>query len=119
MNPISWGRPAAAPEGGWAVVDVETTGFRPGQARGISIAVLGLDADGKVEQSVVSLLNPGVAPGPPHIHGLPADMLEALAGHPPIVPLADFADAYQTQRVLAAVTASAQNHCPVKLREIK
>jgi predicted dehydrogenase len=48
-----------------------------------------------------------------------ADMLEALAGHTPIVPLADFADAYQTQRVLAAVTASAQNHCPVKLREIK
>ncbi len=76
MNPISWGRPAAAPDGGWAVVDVETSGFRPGQARVISIAVLGLDADGKVEQSVVSLLNPGVDPGPTHIHGLTAAMLE-------------------------------------------
>jgi DNA polymerase-3 subunit epsilon len=77
MNPISWGRPAAAPDGGWAVIDVETSGFRPGQARVISIAVLGLDADGKVEQSVVSLLNPGVDPGPTHIHGLTAAMLEA------------------------------------------
>jgi DNA polymerase-3 subunit epsilon len=76
MNTISWGRPATEPGGGWAVVDVETTGFRPGQARVISIAALGLDDDGKVEQSVVSLLNPGVDPGPTHIHGLTAEMLE-------------------------------------------
>ena len=59
-----------------AVIDVETSGFRPGQARIISLAVLGLDADGRVEQSVVSLLNPGVDPGPTHVHGLTAAMLE-------------------------------------------
>lgn len=71
-----WGRPASDPDGGWAVIDVETSGFRPGHARVISVAVLGLDAHGKVEQSVVSLLNPGVDPGPTHVHGLTAAMLE-------------------------------------------
>ncbi|BDB45538.1 MULTISPECIES: DEDDh family exonuclease [Mycobacterium] len=76
MHRISWGRPAREPDGGWAVIDVETSGFRPGQARILSIAALGLDADGRVEQSVVSLLNPGVDPGPTHVHGLTAAMLE-------------------------------------------
>ncbi|WP_322860808.1 DEDDh family exonuclease [Mycobacterium europaeum] len=76
MNGMSWGRPASEPVGGWAVIDVETSGFRPGQARVISLAVLGLDSDGRVEQSVVSLLNPGVDPGPTHVHGLTAAMLE-------------------------------------------
>ncbi|OBK24810.1 DNA polymerase III subunit epsilon [Mycobacterium asiaticum] len=73
---MSWGRPAREPDGGWAVIDVETSGFRPGQARVISVAALGLDAAGQVEQSVVSLLNPGVDPGPTHVHGLTAAMLE-------------------------------------------
>jgi DNA polymerase III subunit epsilon len=77
VNPTpSWGRPVRDPDGGWAVIDVETSGFRPGQARIISIAVLGLDAAGRVEQSVVSLLNPGVDPGPTHVHGLTTAMLE-------------------------------------------
>jgi DNA polymerase-3 subunit epsilon len=80
MKPVdptpSWGRPVRDPDGGWAVIDVETSGFRPGQARIISIAVLGLDASGRVEQSVVSLLNPGVDPGPTHVHGLTTAMLE-------------------------------------------
>jgi DNA polymerase III subunit epsilon len=72
----SWGRPATEPGAGWAVIDVETSGFRPGNARIISLAALALDADGHVEQSVVSLLNPGVDPGPTHVHGLTAAMLE-------------------------------------------
>jgi DNA polymerase-3 subunit epsilon len=76
MNGMPWGRPARDPDAGWAVVDVETSGFRPGQARIISIAVLGLDTAGRIEQSVVSLLNPGVDPGPTHVHGLTATMLE-------------------------------------------
>ena len=54
---------------------VETTGFRPGHARVISLAALALDADGAVDRSVVSLLNPGVDPGPTHVHGLTAEML--------------------------------------------
>ncbi|BCP13434.1 DEDDh family exonuclease [Mycobacterium paraintracellulare] len=76
MSAVCWGRPASEPDAGWAVIDVETSGFRPGQARIISLAVLGLDADREVEQSVVSLLNPGVDPGPTHVHGLTAAMLE-------------------------------------------
>jgi DNA polymerase-3 subunit epsilon len=76
MNQVSWGRPASDPAAGWAVIDVETSGFRPGQARIISLAALALDVDGRVEQSVVSLLNPGVDPGPTQVHGLTAAMLE-------------------------------------------
>jgi DNA polymerase-3 subunit epsilon len=71
-----WGRPPTEPGAGWAVIDVETSGFRPGKARVISLAVLAVDAAGQVEQSVVSLLNPGVDPGPTHVHGLTAAMLE-------------------------------------------
>jgi DNA polymerase-3 subunit epsilon len=72
----TWGRPAGAGDDGWVVVDVETSGFRPGQARVLSIAALALDPGGNVEHSVVSLLNPGVDPGPTHVHGLTAEMLE-------------------------------------------
>jgi DNA polymerase-3 subunit epsilon len=71
----TWGRPAAEPGAGWAVVDVETSGFRPGLARIISVAALALDAEGNIERSVVSLLNPGVDPGPTHVHGLTTEML--------------------------------------------
>lgn len=70
-----WGRPAGQADG-WVVIDVETSGFHPSQARVISVAALALDAQGRVEQSVVSLLNPGVDPGPTHVHGLTAEMLE-------------------------------------------
>jgi DNA polymerase III subunit epsilon len=73
---MTWGRPSTATGAGWAVIDVETSGFRPGDARVISLAVLALDDEGQVEQSVVSLLNPGVDPGPTHVHGLTAAMLE-------------------------------------------
>jgi DNA polymerase-3 subunit epsilon len=75
----SWGRPAAEPGAGWAVVDVETSGFRPGQARIVSVAALAISDDGNVERSVSSLLDPGVDPGPTHVHGLTAEM---LAGQP-------------------------------------
>jgi DNA polymerase III subunit epsilon len=71
----TWGRPAGQPGAGWAVVDVETSGFRPGLARIISLAALALDANGNVERSLVSLLNPGIDPGPTHVHGLTAEML--------------------------------------------
>ena len=79
LEGITWGRPADDPGAGWAVVDVETSGFRPGQARIISIAALALGDDGNVEHSVSTLLNPGVDPGPTHVHGITAEM---LAGQP-------------------------------------
>jgi len=48
-----------------------------------------------------------------------ADICYALGGQQPIVPLPDFADAYQTQRVLAAAIESARHRGPVRLDEIK
>jgi DNA polymerase-3 subunit epsilon len=57
------------------VVDVETSGFRPGHARIVSLAALAVGDDGNVERSTYTLLNPGVDPGPTHVHGLTAEML--------------------------------------------
>ncbi|KUH82712.1 MULTISPECIES: DEDDh family exonuclease [unclassified Mycobacterium] len=82
----SWGRPASEDGAGWAVVDVETSGFRPGQARIVSVAALALGDDGNVEHSLYSLLNPGVDPGPTHVHGLTAAMLE---GQPTFADVVD------------------------------
>ncbi len=48
-----------------------------------------------------------------------ADIFHVLGGNEPIVPLADFSDAYQVQRVLAAVVESDKNRSPIKLGEIK
>lgn len=72
----TFGRPATEPGAGWAVVDVETTGFHPRQARVVSVAALALGDDGNVESSFASLLNPGVDPGPTHVHGLTTEMLQ-------------------------------------------
>ncbi len=82
----TWGRPAAEPGAGWAVVDVETSGFRPGQARVVSVAALAVGDDGNVERSVSSLLNPGVDPGPTHVHGLTAEMLAGQPSFADVVP---------------------------------
>lgn len=48
-----------------------------------------------------------------------ADMMYDMAGKKIIAPLPDFKDAFETQRVLQAVTLSAKNRCPVKLSEVK
>jgi len=47
------------------------------------------------------------------------DILRVLAGEPPTVPIPDFEDAYQTQRVLEAALLSADQHRPVNLEEVK
>ncbi len=47
-----------------------------------------------------------------------ADIAISLAGGTPTVPLPDFADAYETERVLAAVLAAASHHSPVPLEAI-
>jgi predicted dehydrogenase len=48
-----------------------------------------------------------------------ADMLAVLAGQEPTVPLPDFADAYETQRVLEAALLAAKHRAAVKVSEIK
>ncbi len=47
------------------------------------------------------------------------DILRIIAGQEPIVPLPDFQDAYETQRVLEAVMISAEQHKPVKISDVK
>ncbi len=48
-----------------------------------------------------------------------ADIMNVLAKKAPVVPLPDFADAYETQRVLEAAMLSAEQHCPIKIAEVK
>lgn len=47
------------------------------------------------------------------------DILRVLAGEEPTVPIPDFEDAYQTQRVLEASLLSAAEGRPVKMDEVK
>ena len=47
------------------------------------------------------------------------DILRVLGGQKPVVPLPDFNDAYQTQRVLEAVMLSVKAKGPVKLSAVK
>jgi predicted dehydrogenase len=48
-----------------------------------------------------------------------ADMMAVLAGEEPTVPLPDFADAYETQRVLEAAVLAAKHRSAVKLSDVK
>ena len=48
-----------------------------------------------------------------------ADMVRVLGGEDPVMPIADFADAYETQRVLEAALISARERCAVKLSQVK
>ena len=64
---------------GWASVDVETTGTDFRTDRILSVAALAMTSDGTIGDIMSTLLNPGVDPGPTHIHGLTA---AALAGAP-------------------------------------
>lgn len=48
-----------------------------------------------------------------------ADMLNVIAGKDPVVPIPDFDDAYETQRVLEAVAMSAKSRSPLKMSDVK
>lgn len=48
-----------------------------------------------------------------------ADMMTDLSNQKIVAPIPDFTDAYETQRVLEAVTHSAKNRCAVKLSQVK
>jgi len=48
-----------------------------------------------------------------------ADVVRVLCGGRPLVPLPDFADAYQTQRVLEAALLSAAERCAVPLSQVE
>ena len=48
-----------------------------------------------------------------------ADIVKVLSGRKPVVPLPDFEDAYQTQRVLEAALVSARERSAIRLSEIR
>jgi DNA polymerase-3 subunit epsilon len=64
---------------GFAVVDLETTGFSPHQERIVEVAVVVLDADGAELDAFCTLVDPERDPGPTHIHGITPEM---VAGAP-------------------------------------
>ena len=64
---------------GFAVVDLETTGFAADRERIVEVAVVLVDVDGTETDAFCTLLDPGRDPGPTHIHGIAADM---VAGAP-------------------------------------
>ena len=47
------------------------------------------------------------------------DILKVLAGEQPTIPIPDFADAYETQRVLEAVLLAAEKRGPVQIADVK
>jgi len=83
----------------YAVIDVETTGLAPRQNRVIEVAVVDVSADGAVERSWSTLLNPERDLGPQDVHGISAsDVLFA----PTFADIAGHVSAMLTSRVLVA-----------------
>jgi len=60
---------------GFAVVDLETTGFSPQSERVVEVAVVVLDPDGREVDAFCTLVDPQRDPGPTHVHGITAEML--------------------------------------------
>lgn len=98
QRPQSW--PESYP-GGYAVVDVETTGLGRDD-RIVSAAVYQLDARGEVQGHWYSPVNPQRDPGPVWIHGLTGAM---LAGAPLFPQIAGELAARLSGRVLVAHNA--------------
>lgn len=65
----------SVPDAGFAVIDLETTGFSPLQERIVEVAVVLLDADGVEQGDFCTLVDPQCDPGPTHIHGITSAML--------------------------------------------
>ncbi|MEV5400105.1 TerD family protein [Streptomyces cellulosae] len=86
----------------WALVDVETSGLRPGRDRVLSLAVVTLDGHGRWTGEFSTLLDPGCDPGPVHVHGLTR---AHLAGAPTFEEIAPQVGALLSGRVLVAHNA--------------
>jgi DNA polymerase-3 subunit epsilon len=66
---------AVGPGPGFAVVDLETTGFSPFQERIVEVAVVLLGPDGTEQDAFCTLVDPERDPGPTHVHGITSQML--------------------------------------------
>jgi len=65
--------PQATPARGFAVIDLETTGFVPARERVVEVAVVHVDPDGAVGEAWSTLVHPGRSGvGPTHVHGITA-----------------------------------------------
>src|SRR6266487_4110540 len=58
--------------GGFAVVDLETTGLYPRSDRVVEVAVIHLSTEGQIIAEFSTLINPGRDVGPTRIHGIKA-----------------------------------------------
>jgi DNA polymerase-3 subunit epsilon len=87
---------------GYAIVDVETSGLSASFDRVLQIAVFLVRADGAVEATWSTLLDPGCDPGPIDIHGLTR---ERLAGAPMFADVSAFLVQLLSGRVLVAHNA--------------
>ncbi len=75
---------------GFAVIDVETTGFSPEAERIIEVGVVILDTLGEETGWFCSLVDPGRNPGPTHIHRITAEMVHGAPAFASLHPyLAD------------------------------
>ncbi len=73
--PVPRGRHALS-SAGYAVIDLETTGFQAdGPDRIVEIAIVRIDASGRHQGTFETLIEPGRSPGPSRVHGITADML--------------------------------------------
>ncbi|MBO3723454.1 3'-5' exonuclease [Actinomyces bowdenii] len=90
--------------GGYAVVDLETTGLSPTTDAIIEIGLVLTDAQGRAEHSWSTLIDPGAgtAVGPTRIHGLVA---EDLIGAPALAQVADLLVRDLAGRVVVAHNA--------------
>jgi DNA polymerase III subunit epsilon len=87
---------------GYAVVDVETSGLHAPFDRVLQIAVYLIRADGALEMTWSTLLNPGCDPGPMDIHGLTR---ERLAGAPVFADVSAHVAGLLAGRILVAHNA--------------
>lgn len=73
--PVPHGRYALT-EAGYAVIDLETTGFNAeGPDRIVEVAIVRIDASGRELGTFQTLVDPGRSPGPSAVHGITRDML--------------------------------------------
>jgi len=87
----------AGPGRGFAVVDLETTGFSAAQERIVEVAVVVLDDAGHEVESFCTLVDPERDPGPTHVHGITRAM---LAGAPTFAAVHPYLAALLSGRVV-------------------
>lgn len=71
---------------GFAVVDVETSGFSPNKARVVAIAIALADLTGAVTATWSSRVNPQGSVGPVHVHGIRQDEAESAPLFAELIP---------------------------------